>query len=186
MAVAIYLTCVVLMLLYAKNRRNNFIALITVVVALILVVFLFRRQLLQLFSDLLAKGTDPSTRNIIYWEGLKLFGKYPIFGGSFFSPGYTPWEWSTNASFAGFFPPRWHNTVVQLLASCGVVGMIAYIFHRVQTVRLFVSGHTKEKTFIGCAVLVLLVCSLLDCHFFNLGPVLLYSMGLAFAENCIE
>ena len=34
--------------------------------------------------------------------------------------------------------------------------------------------------------IVLLVCSLLDCHFFNLGPVLLYSMGLAFAENCIE
>ncbi len=186
MAVVIYVICVLLMLHYAKNRKTNLIAFVAVLAALALIALLFHRQLLQLFSDLLAKGTDPSTRNIIYWEGLKQFWKYPVFGSSFFSPGYTPWEWSTNAAFSGFFPPRWHNTVVQLLVSCGIVGMAAYSFHRVQTLKLFFCGQTKEKTFIGCAILVLLVCSLLDCHFFNYGPVLLYSMGLAFAENCPE
>ena len=29
----------------------------------------------------------------------------------------------------------------------------------------------------------LLLCSLLDCHFFNIGPVLFYAMALAFTEN---
>ncbi len=183
MAVVIYLACVLLMLHYAKNRRNNFIALVTVAGVLVLVAIVFHKQIVQLFSDLLAKGTDPSTRNVIYWEGWKLFLQKPVFGSSFFSPGYAPWEWSVTA-FTGFLPPRWHNTVVQLLASCGAVGMAAYSFHRIQTLRFFLKKQTKEKTFIGCSVLVLLCCSLVDCHFFNIGPVLFYSMGLAFAEHC--
>lgn len=183
---AIYLVCIFLMLHYARSRRNNTIALAAVIVAVLLAVLLFHKQILQLFSDLLKIGMDPSTRDEIYLEGLKLFGQYPVFGGSFYSPGYTPWEWSTAAGFTGFFPPRWHNTVIQLLASCGVVGLGAYLLHRVQTLRLFLRNSTKEKTFIGCALLVLLAGSMFDCHFFNLGPVLFYSMGLAFAENSTD
>lgn len=182
---AIYLVCVLLMLHYARNRRNNTIALAAVIAAVLLALLLFHKQLLLLFSALLEIGMDPSTRDEIYLEGLKLFTRYPVFGGSFYSPGYTPWEWSTAAGFTGFFPPRWHNTLIQLLASCGIVGLGAYLLHRVQTLRMFLRNSTKEKTFIGCALLVLLAGSMFDCHFFNIGPVLFYSMGLAFAENCV-
>lgn len=182
MAGVVYVTCVWLMLHYAKNRRTNFIALVSVTCALVLLVLLFHRQLLQLFSDILRRGTDPSGRDEIYREGWKLFLQQPVLGNSFFSPGYTPWEWSTT-DFAGFLPSRWHNTVVQLLVSCGAVGLLAYGFHRFQAVRFFIFDHTKEKNFIGCSLTVLLCCSLVDCHFFNIGPVLFYSMGLAFAEN---
>ena len=34
-----------------------------------------------------------------------------------------------------------------------------------------------------CSVLALVVCSLFDCHFFNIGPTIFYAMALAFAEN---
>lgn len=182
-AVPVYGVCVFLMLLYARNRRHNTIALITVTLVSVLTVALFHDQLLRLFSDLLGRGLDPSTRDEIYREGLKLFTQKPVFGNSFYSPGYQPWAWSTAEGFAGLFPPRWHNTVVQLLVSCGLVGLLAYILHRVQTVRLFLQRKTKENTFIGCSLLVLLVCSLFDCHFFNIGPALFYSMALSFAEN---
>jgi hypothetical protein len=52
----------------------------------------------------------------------------------------------------------------------------------VQTVKLFVKNRNTFKTFVGFAVAALLVNSLLDCHMFNVGPVFLYSMALAFAE----
>ena len=172
------------MLFYARNRRHNTIALITVAAVTVLTVTLFHGQLLRLFSDLLGRGLDPSSRDDIYREGLALFARSPVFGNSFYSPGYQPWDWSTVESFSGMFPPRWHNTLVQLLASCGLVGLGAYVLHRIQTVRLFLREPGKEKVFIGCAMLVLLGCSLFDCHFFNLGPTLFYSMALAFAENC--
>ncbi len=179
----VFCVCVFLMLHYARNRRHNFIALVTVSVVIMLSLLLFRQPLLRLFSDLLSKGLDPSSRDDIYVEGFKLFSQAPIFGSSFFSPGYQPWAWSTSEAFAGFIPPRWHNTVIQLLASCGVVGLGAYVFHRVQTVKLFLQRKTKENTFIACSLAVLLLSSLFDCHFFNIGPALFYSMALAFAEN---
>jgi O-antigen ligase len=93
------------------------------------------------------------------------------------------WIWADLDSFVNVFPGRWHNTVVQLLASCGIVGLAAYLFHRVQTVRLFLQNRTVENVYIAISILALLGMSLLDCHFFNIGPAMIYSCMLAFAEN---
>ena len=179
-----YLCCVLLMLYYARNRKHNAIALAIVVSVLIVILLVFHNQLLRLFSSLLKKGMDPSTRDDIYREGLLLFSKAPIFGSSFFSPGYQPWDWSTSSAFSNFFPPRWHNTIIQLLASCGIVGLAAYGFHRVQTIRLFLLSFCKEKSFIACFLLVFICANMFDCHFYNIGPTLFYAMALTFAENC--
>lgn len=184
--IGIYFACVILMLYYANNRRANTLALITFGGIVSLILLIFNKPLLHLFSSLLDIGLDPSSRDMIYAKGMKLFAKYPILGGSFFSTEYTAWGWSTAENFASFFPPRWHNTFVQLLASCGLVGAGAYLVHRVQTVILLLKKQNKERNFIACSVLVLLACSLFDCHFFNIGPVLFYAMALGFAENCRE
>ena len=183
---AIYLMCLILMLYYASNRRANTIAALVCIFAVMTAVILFSQQLLRLFSDLLAMGFDPNSRDSIYDRGVKLFCKYPIFGGSFFSTEYQAWGWSTTESFTGFFPPRWHNTFVQMLASCGIVGMLAYLLHRAQSFCLILKKRNREKNFIGLSILALLICSLFDCHFFNLGPTIFYSMALVFAEKCHE
>ena len=94
--------------------------------------------------------------------------------------------WLIGSEMTSFLPPRWHDTVVQLLASCGLLGLLAYGFHRVQTVLMILRGITLEKIFIGLALVAFLGMSLLDNHFFNLGPTLLYSMALAFAEKSRE
>ena len=186
MACGIYAICIYLMLNYAKNRRANTIALVSICSGIALILILFHDQLLLLFSDILSRGLDPSNRDDIYIEGWKLFVQAPVFGNSFYSPGYVPWDWSQVANFSAIFPGRWHNTIVQLLTSCGIVGLGAYLYHRIQTALFFWKNRTKETTFIGCSVLVLLLCSLLDCHLFNIGPALFYSMALAFAEHCHE
>ncbi len=181
-----YIAGILLMLHYARNRRHNFIALVTTICVVVAVLVLFYKPLLRLFSDLLQMGMDPSSRDMIYEEGLKLFAQAPVFGNSFFSPGFTPWDWSEVESFSGFFPPRWHNTIVQLLASCGSAGIAAYLFHRFQTVHLFFKKPCKETMFIACSICALLICSLFDCHLFNIGPALFYSAALAFVENCFN
>lgn len=182
MASFIYIVCLLVMLYRTKNRKKNSLVLGVVIGVILLLCLVCHKQLLKLFSELIKRGTDPSGRDVIYVEGARMFREYPIFGSSFFSPGYRPWEWSTT-DFSGFLPARWHNTVIQLLVSCGVVGLIAYCVHRYQTIRFFLKDRTPEKNLIGLTILVLILCSLLDCHFFNIGPVLLYSTGLAFAEN---
>lgn len=179
----IYFLCVVLMLYYANNRKANTLTVIIFAGCLAMLLTLFGKPLMNLFSSLLDRGLDPSNRDTIYQDGFALFSKYPVLGGSFFSTEYAPWGWSTVESFTNFLPPRWHNTIVQLLASCGLVGLGAYILHRIQTVILFTHDRKPEKIFAAASILVLLACSLFDCHFFNIGPVLFYSMILAFAEN---
>ena len=130
---------------------------------------------LHLFND--------SNRFSTYEEGFKVFAKYPFFGDSFYPSGFAPWDFSDLEQFSSFFPPRWHNTIVQLLASCGVVGLVAYGVHRVQTILLFCKNRTIEKAFIAISLICLLAMSLLDCHLFNIGPAFFYSTALVFAEN---
>jgi hypothetical protein len=125
-----------------------------------------------------------SKRDLLFINGMKQFRQYPIFGGTFFPQGeYVPRDWAELEAFSSFFPPRWHNTLVQIAASCGIVGLAAYVIHRIQTVRLFLRHRNTENLFIAIYIVALLVAGLLDNHFFNVGPVLVYSMALAFAEN---
>ena len=129
---------------------------------------------------------NDSSRFNIYKEGFKAFLKYPVFGQSFFPTDFVPYDFSILDSFSSFFPPRWHNTIIQILSSCGIVGILAYLFHRFQTIKLFFKNRSLEKSFIFLSILVLLLTSMLDCHFFNIGPTLFYSMALAFSEKISE
>lgn len=181
--VVCYVVCVGLMLFYARNRKGNLMALIIVICSLVLTVLVFHRQLYRLFSGVFSMGMDPNSRDSIFVSGLKQFMRAPVFGISFYPPEGLAWSWATTGSFRSFFPDRWHNTVIQLLAGCGITGFAAYCYHRYQTVRLLMLAKTQEQLLIGCSVLTLLACSMFDCHLFNLGPALFYSMALAFGEK---
>lgn len=161
------------------NILVHFVAF-TVIGALLL---LFHDELFRLFHVLIERGLDPSNRIEVYTEGLKQFAKFPVFGGTFYATDYLPYDYSNVAAFSSFFPPRWHNTFLQLLASTGIAGLAAYGFHRYQTLKLFIKQPTLGKGLIALSILALLGTSMLDCHFFNVGPTLFYSMALAFAEK---
>lgn len=172
----------ILSLLHSRHARRQIVAHIGVAILLVLVVVLFRDKFMQLFSVPISSGLRSPERLETYQEGIKQFLKLPVFGGSFFPVDFWPHAWATADTFATLFPPRWHNTIVQLLATGGITCLAAYGYHRYQTVKLFVKNFSTEKLFAGLSVLALLLVSLVDCHFFNVGPVLLYSGILAFVE----
>ena len=181
--VVTYLASYTVSLLHSRRARAN--ATIHIATALIfLTIFLvFADDLLRLFRTMLGYGLDPAERDIGFAAGWKQFLKNPVFGGTFYPNEYRLYTWATSESFVSFFPPRWHNTIVQMLASCGIVGIAAYCFHRIQTLRLFLHRFSGKKMFAMVSMLTLLATSMVDCHFFNVGPVLFYSMMLAFVEK---
>lgn len=165
------------------RRRTELLIANGVAIVLIIGSGLFHTAVNRLFSDLIDRGLNPRLRDVIYIEGLQTFLKHPLFGDTFYPNTSSIYQWATIDGFQSLIPGRWHNTVIQLLASCGLFGLGCYGFHRIQTIRLFWERRRTDVTFIGLSVLSLLLMSLLDCHFFNVGPVLFYSMALAFAEK---
>lgn len=186
MGTAAYLLCIILLMLSAKNKKANSVTIALFGTVVALAVIFFHEELFRLFRSVLGRGFDPNNRDIIYGAGWKQFLQYPVFGGSFYPIDFVPYDFSIVEGFSSFMPPRWHNTVIQLLACTGVAGLLAYGYHRYQTVRVFLRDRTREKAFIACSIGVLLGCSLLDCHLFNIGPAIFYSVGLAFAECCVK
>lgn len=164
--------------------KANLIVYGLTILAAIAVVVISWETLMRLFKIMLDKGLDSSRRDITYLAGLEQWLKYPIFGATWYPVDHSPETWNKVAAFTVFFPPRWHNTVVQLAACCGTVGLVAYGYHRFQTIRLLRGKKQRNVTFMALSMLSLLLMSLLDCHFFNIGPTLLYSMALAFVEKC--
>lgn len=170
-------------LVHSRNARSNLVIHICTILLVIAVYIFFYDRILNLFQMMIEQQLDSAGRVTGYIEGWKQFTQFPIFGGTFYPIDYDLYSWSVSAEFVAFFPPRWHNTIVQLLASCGIVGFAAYVFHRFQTAALFFKRFSTKKLFALISMLTLLGTSLLDCHFFNVGPVLFYSMMLAFVEK---
>lgn len=167
-----------------KSQRKNILIFNGItLIALIILFVVFHERLDMLFEELRNRGFAPRLRDKIYPEGIRVFLENPIFGEGFYPSTDVIYEWSELEQFKAFLPARWHNTVIQLMASCGIVGLAAYGFHRLQTIKLLCNKHNPAALFVGLSLAAMLLMSLLDCHFFNIGPVLFYSMGLAFIEH---
>jgi O-antigen ligase len=184
MAMLGYVVCAVLLLKNPKTRKSNLWVYLVALATVLVAVVIFADKIFAIFERFFSQMGNVSQRDNLISYGFRQFLSEPIFGGSFYPQGeYVPWDWSNLESFSSFFPPRWHSTVIQILASCGAVGITAYAIHRFQTLKLFWKNRSHEKTYIGISLAVLLLASLMDCHFFNIGPVLFYSMALAFVEK---
>ncbi len=179
----VYLASYIAAVVTSRQSRMDKATHILTIAAVAAVALLLHDQVLKLFQILVERGFKPADRDLVYKAGWEQFLHDPIFGGTFFPVAWPDIIWSTSEAFVSVFPVRWHNTIIQLLASCGIVGLAAYAFHRYQTVRLFLKNCSPDKIFVGISILALLLTSLLDCHFFNLGPALFYSASLAFMEK---
>ncbi len=184
----VYVVCTVFTLIYLQKpaRKSSAITFIIIYVVVIVggVILYLCKDSNHILSSMLNRGLDDSSRFEIYEIGLKQFLEAPFFGNGFYCGEGIVFQYGQNVipTEGYFIPPRYHNTVVQLLASGGVVALVAYGFHRYQTVKLFIKNSAPHKTFLAMGLLAHLIASLLDCHMFNMGPGLTYGVMLLFAE----
>ena len=173
----------ILSLVHSRHARKQIGVHIVSIVLPVVIAAVFQQEMQVLLDRVSDIGfASFAQRSEGYMAGIRQFLKYPIFGGTFFPVDFELYVWAPLESFTALFPPRWHNTVIQLLATGGIVCLAGYSIHRIQTVKLFFQKPLGGKIFAGLSVLALLLTSLIDCHFFNVGPVLLYSATLAFVE----
>lgn len=177
-----YVIGAILVLLYStgRDKRLNFLVFDAALILFIFLVVLLRERLDILFGSMPDDFFEGNGRWPIYKGGIDQFFEAPAFGVGFYECHGFRWG---NLPEGAFLPARYHNTYIQLIASGGVFAAIAYLFHRAQTVRLLLARPSAEKSMLAVIILALLLTSFVDCHFFNLGPGLLYSVVLIGIEG---
>ena len=170
-----------------SNKINKLVSIGVLSIALVgfITLVIFKNEYLIKLIDSLINFKDDggNGRMSIYKNGIEnFFLKNPIFGTGFYSCNAFKWG-NANSSF---IPARWHNTYVQLLASCGLVGLSAYLFHRFETLKILFKDFNINKLILYFGVIGLIGTSILDCHFFNIGPGIIYGIILLIIERYYE
>ena len=171
----IFPACLVFLLVKGKNKLINGIIAGVAALALVICALIWLDETIVLFSDLLKSLETGSGRISLWKQAWAAFKSAPLFGTGLFV------ELAEDYGAAGIslIPSMYHNTVFQLLGSCGIIGLAAYVFHRVQTVISFFKNPTLERVYIAVTIITLLVLNLLDNHLFYMLPTLVYSTLLA-------
>ena len=182
-AVFIYAVSLLYLLLKSEHRKTYLTIILSLFTVLAAYLLIFQFDLVVSYLKIFTIVRSIFSRTDGFVAGIQQFLDYPILGGGFYPVEYPLEEWSKVETFTSFFPGLWHNTIIQMLASCGIVGLAAYSFHRIQTINLIRRKHTVANMCIAFSGAAMLLMSLFDCHIFNIGPALFYSMSMAFAEK---
>ena len=176
-AVIIIIACIAFSCFVGCNKLQNRIFTILLILVSVALILILREKILALLGDIVNRGFDDNGRFKIYAYGLLSYTANPLFGRGFYSP------FKLEHEFISFLPFRYHNTIIQMMASCGTVGLVAYLWHRIETIRLIIKKRNKYSLFIGLSIISLVLCSLLDNHLFNLYPTFMYTVLLVSLEK---
>ncbi len=169
--------CLITLCLRGENKRlNRYFTLGIAIVGILAVIFL-SEKLLNLIRNFMELGFADNGRFGMWSMGWNHFLENPLFGSGFYDS-YLNEEWDM-----GISPYLYHNTVIQLLGASGVLGFLAYLYHRVMTVRLVIKRPNYGKIFLAFSVLSLLLFSLTDVLFFRTYPTIFYAFMLLFMEQ---
>ena len=176
-AMIIFPICLIILLVKGKYRIPNLCITAAGVAVGIVLICIFREQFVEaiktIFNNVFVNGElNGSGRWEIWKEATVYFKDYPVFGAGF----YISYSYGMHAIF---LPATCHNTVLEILAACGLFGLAAYLLHRVQTIISFFKNVTVERSLIALTVAVLLLMSLLDMHIFNIFPTVTYACLIA-------
>jgi hypothetical protein len=170
--------CLVFLCTYKhKNIMANRYSVVAFFFFVAFALIIFEDKLERAFEGLLLIGFDDNGRMEYYSDGIQKFLSHPIFGAGFGN------SHGVNDKFVISAPEFFHNTVIQMLASCGALGFLAYAYHRFETVMLFIKHKTPLSFFFGMSIMTLLLSSLLDIHIFNVFPAIFYSVILCVLER---
>lgn len=166
--------CIIFCCFFGENKLINKILTLLLLILAISFIILSWEKISNVLNDYLVRGFSDNGRFEIYAKGLFKFLEFPIFGTGFFS-------YATHQS--GWLPFGYHNTIIQMLASCGIIGTVAYIYHRYKTILLCYQKRSARNFPLYLSLLGLLLTSLLDVHFFNIYPAFYYSIILLSIEK---
>lgn len=182
---AIFLACAIICCIKGKNRQLVRIYSAVTSALLILGVVYIHCSIISLSSlipeilDILRlDGSNDSVRLQIWKDAIKDFSSSPIFGIGFNDGGF-----NSTSRFNNMYSNMYHCILLQIPASLGVVGCLAFIFHTAQLVRLTFKRFKADTFIVMLIPFMILGMSLVDNFFFYPTFQIFYALFLALAEQ---
>lgn len=169
----------------SKEKQKNRLLLLVFLAALALAIaFLARTERIEgFFKFFKDSGFGDRGRFGLWKEFMELWKEYPVLGTGFAAFKKIHSSPSVFHNFA-------HDTIVQMLSSAGVVGLLGYMIHRIQTIKLFVSKPTINRLFLVLGVASYVAMGLIDTITFFASFIVVYTIFLVCIEKdlafCLE
>lgn len=155
-----------------EGRLGYWIAFGLACVAVLAIALVFRHAIAGVVKELFSGDFTGSGRTTLWKRGFEAWKSAPVFGAGL---------WFLRLDGNWFY--SFHCTPLTYLYCAGVVGLIAYGYHRYRTVRLVFSAKlTVERVFIALTVLAMLFNALLDIAMTSPTHLLYYAAMLALIE----
>ena len=167
-----YAACLIICCFFGENKKIYRIIVSSFATLALAVIFVFREKIFSLFSVMIATGLKGNGRLETWTLAIERFKQWPIFGGGFFS--YKP----DIVTVSTFTPKLAHNTVLQMLASTGAVGLLAYLYYRLCTCIPFFKKVRIESFMLMMSVAILVGESCIDNFILWFSPTFVYNIAL--------
>lgn len=146
-------------------RKSVVLGVLSAMIGILLISgFVFADEIRKLLTVLFESGFGLNGREELYRQGIEHFLSSPIFGVGWFKCNPETAFIPPN-SFAPAF--KYHNIAIQLLASCGIVGLFGWLFFFVYTTDQVFKNRSACAKICYLGILVLLLGSIFDNCFFD-------------------
>ncbi|MBQ3219774.1 MAG: O-antigen ligase family protein [Clostridia bacterium] len=156
---------------YQKINRYNrptYIKIIIVVVSILVIASVATILFYGIDSLILALKPhfSDSSRTMIYQEALDLFSQYPVFGAGL---GYGKYEPEISL---GIILYNFHSVIFHVLATMGMIGIIAYVFYYLARFKILMHKNTCFNLFMTMAFIMFECYAFIDTAEFNAIPLM--------------
>lgn len=172
------------LLVKSKNRSGNAIILGAILIGVVVTVACTWNHLIEIINRLLKNifsedGYNGNGRMRLIKLAINYFKSNPATGCGF----YAPFESFELAGMGGIIPTFAHNTVFEVLGTCGILGIVGYAAHRITTVIGFFKKPSADKFFMATCLLTFIIICLFDNYLFYILPTAVYGATLPFATG---
>jgi len=161
----------------AKGRKWLWIAYGVSAAVTVVALLLFRTEIIRSLNFFFSQGNNDAARFVRWEYGLQHFIDWPVFGVGFSHLTYVLRQQDGRLRFA-----LYHNYIIQLIASMGMIGFLAYLFHRYQTLLLLIKKFDLINVFIFISIGMFVTTSLVNNTLFSPLTMVVYTIVMVMLE----
>ena len=169
-----YIVALAIACFSGNHKKMCRIAALVVAVGVLAVLVLFYDKIMTIFNSFVVNGFNDNGRYGFWRYFYNAFKEAPVFGNGFYHF-YYGYQHTT------FAPTFAHNTIMQLLGSMGVVGLVSFLVYRAFTFIPFFKKFTLTKLFLFGSCAVLIFESWIDNFIFLITPTFVYNVCIILA-----